>query len=426
MVCGSLLVDAQDRWCELHGNQLRVFKDRPDVVLEVPKDSIVEVGDRGWVLDGCRFDAKCISDKKYWVECLMRAKSDEAEELRDREAAVEKKEVELLWREHELTVAEGCGGYGVRRGASSTPSWGMSTEAASRETSVGATSPRNREALLQSQVQQLQAKVAELEKWIADVSESPRRASPLREGVLDCNPHDVQSGIEVLDSPSPVKNPPSQPVTPVRKKLTPRLTRTPRTAKSLGRVTLEVPGKIVTLTPDKNARTIALHVNDEHLGNLTWLGYDRERRWLTTGTGSTRSGVAVPDGVEGTNILKKLVALADSMGVDHNLPSTKLAIGDDVQTVKSLKFPSGKQLPSGTRATVVHLTKTGQVRVKTTAGNLFTASIACLEPIGQASTLPKDAKIASYIAENLTDEKQHELRSLDVELDSLMQLSSVM
>eukprot|EP01064_Diplonema_japonicum_P025711 TRINITY_DN37134_c0_g1_i1.p1 TRINITY_DN37134_c0_g1~~TRINITY_DN37134_c0_g1_i1.p1 ORF type:complete len:436 (+),score=130.37 TRINITY_DN37134_c0_g1_i1:53-1360(+) len=431
MVCGSLIVDSQDRWCELHGNQLRIFKDRPDVVLQVPKGGIMEVSDRSWVLDGCTFNAKCISDKKYWVECLERACSDEMEELRAREIVVEKKEVALMWREHSMQVSENTT---FRRGGSSTPSWGISTEGHSRGPSPSL-SPQNRrtakEVELQGQVTELEAKVDELKKWIASVQESPQRVAPQTEGVLPFAATDIQSGIEVLDSPSPVKAVPtllSQPVTPVKGKLTPRtprkgLVKTPKTGKALGRVTLEVPGKVVTLTPDKLTGVIALHVNDEHLGGLTWLGYDSQRRWLTTGTGSTRAGVAVPDGAEGKIVLKKLSTMADAMGVEHNLPSSKLSIGDEVQTVKFLKFPSGRQIPMGTKAKVVHITKTGQVRVKTGNGDLFTTATTTLESAGSSTQAPRDSKIAAYIAANLTDDKQQELRTLDSELDTIMQLT---
>eukprot|EP00659_Diplonema_papillatum_P012322 gene12322-19052_t len=118
MVCGKLLVDRVERWCELQGASFRVYEKQPVAEMDLRSGSVVVVGEvdgerhdggggaHEWVVGDCVVAARCESDKAYWLDCLARAQGEAAQQLAMREQAVEQREIELLWRAHEVTVME--------------------------------------------------------------------------------------------------------------------------------------------------------------------------------------------------------------------------------------------------------------------------------------------------------------------------------
>eukprot|EP01063_Lacrimia_lanifica_P007588 TRINITY_DN14870_c0_g1_i1.p1 TRINITY_DN14870_c0_g1~~TRINITY_DN14870_c0_g1_i1.p1 ORF type:complete len:499 (+),score=164.89 TRINITY_DN14870_c0_g1_i1:73-1497(+) len=474
MVCGWLSVDGADRWCELVGNQLRVFTDTPEAVLEVKGEG--GFGGSAWEIAGRRVESRgAASVRDYWAECMARCCGDAEEEVRAREAAVERREVALLWREHELAVAEESARLGAAwRGGTESSSRGVSAEASSESTarrrphaarlSNGSTAERhstppsasrsrggsaNATPAIQRQVTALADQIDALKKLTEEAAsatpdrsasrESPPAAagsSPsLRyyEGVIQQAAVTIESGIELLDSPSPVRArrapptpPPAadspQPVPPpaAAKPAAPA-------AKAQQRMVLEVPGKVVVLDPCEDGG-LTLEVNGAPLGLLTWLGYDAGRRWLTTGTASSRSGLAMPEGPAGMTLLRQLADLAVATNTPNNLPSSMLKIGDQVKTLKTFRFSSGKHLPAGTLGRVVRLTASGSVRVRTMTNEVFNTPPHTLVAVGEtAAPAPKDAKIAQYVAANLEAEPaQAQLHELDNELDALLAFANGM
>ena len=408
MVSGSVAVNGSLKWCEVENGNLKIFKEAPERVIKLA--DITRTGAVvGVVNESLRF--ACEGDAICWTEDMLRQVSTEYVRLCDKERDLEKREMDLMWREHRVKVAEeSCLQY-------ERSSWGGSEENKSLSPSLS----RSNGSVLSS-ISPHSSR---------DASLSPPFASSVRRQVvagstevLNVSAADVPSTIELLDTPSPLR------VKPHRTRSAPPTQHSPPTLTAPKSVEIKVPGKSIKIfQPDNGGSGLLIAVNNEMIGNLTWLGYDASRRWLTTGTDSTRSGVALPEGHEGQVILKKLSEMSTVAKIKHNLPSAASCIktDDQIKTVKFLRYSSGKQIPFGTIATVLHVSsKSSSIRVKTQSGEIFTTSIRNVETTGESSEGPKNSKIASYIQENLAEDRQTELHDLDNELDAIMGIAAGM
>eukprot|EP01060_Flectonema_neradi_P038366 TRINITY_DN800_c4_g1_i1.p1 TRINITY_DN800_c4_g1~~TRINITY_DN800_c4_g1_i1.p1 ORF type:complete len:425 (+),score=81.85 TRINITY_DN800_c4_g1_i1:52-1275(+) len=407
MVSGPVSVNGDLKWCQVVNGCLNVFDSQPEKVIKLSEitrtGSVVGIGNEKLKF-GCEGDAIC------WTDELLHQSSVEFGRLCDRERELEKREMDLMWREHRVQVTEESMKY-------ERSSWGGSEEGKSLSPSLSRS-----DGSVVSSISPHSSRDGSLSPLACSVKQHVVVGTT---EVLKVNPSDVPSTVEILDTPSPPK------VKPLRTRSAPPAQHSPPTLSAPKSVEVKVPGKVIRIyQPENGGPGLHISVNKEFLGNLTWLGYDASRRWLTTGTESTRSGLALPGGLEGQSLLRKLSEISTIAKIKHNLPSPlgTVKVGDQVRTVKFLRYSNGKQIPLGTVAIVLRLSVKSSVRVKTVStGEIFTTSLTNVEATGvTSSATPKNSKITAYIQDSLAEERQTELHDLDDELDAIMGLAAGM
>ena len=434
-VAGWLDVDGTRRWCTARDGLLSVHAAPPlaEVALTAGigcADAADAADGSGWAVAGMYLRATAGgADARAWSAALrqqQRLPQQQEEAAASaaaaaREDELHRKELELLWREHRANVGEDLGGFAYAErggeaaaaaGAASSGTASSSTWEASSETASFATVSRgpslevpsaSASAAVASSESATEASEASSDaessegaarsdddddvalsaSATAEEEDEEEDATALRATVttvgdeaVDAAWHGtVASCVEEIRSASPSPSPARE-----------------RAAESHEReegatapaVVIEVPGKTVELVP--SGGELVLVVNGAFCGALTWLGYDPARRWLTTGTAASRSGMALPAGPQGAKLLRLLAAAAEAAGVRHTLPTstaTALKKGTRVRTLRMLRYPSGRSFPAGTEGMVLGRTRTkGALKVKTDNGVTFTTAAKTLESCG--------------------------------------------
>ena len=335
MVSGILRVDNEEKWCEVVDGRFRVFSKAPEKEVHA-SDMKLQSSTSAFTLDGMWVDTPCAETAAAWTDALRNASLSREDDLLRRERDLAHREANLLWREHHATH-------------------------------FPITAPLR-----------------------SPSPPSPPSPRPnVYEGVLNVG-YDIASGVEEIcsseedemnddqldeEGSSSRGASSSAPCTPppMRCDVMP----TPP------RLVLEVPGKSVALFPDETNRLV-LEINGQDMGHLTWLGYDAGRRWVTTGTERSRSGMALPEGAEGVQMLSLLAAAARAADVDHNLPMKGVfRVSQRVKTLRPLRAPNGL-LPTGTIAHVVSVS--GDTISIETGKTTIAVNGASIEGIGEVRT----------------------------------------